>query len=112
MAVFRRQESARHNFRLGFDLPRVLVDGNDRHDDAVLGEVLAVANDEFLDLFERAGIDADASGGHRFATVGGVVGEFDRLAVFDQQNFFGDRADRVRQRGSGGTVGGIRRGSE
>ena len=77
----------------------MFVDGDDRHDHAVLGQMLAVANDDFLDLFERAGIDADASRRHRLAAIGGVVGEFDRLAVFDQQNFSGNRAHRMRQRG-------------
>ena len=61
--------------------------------------MLAVADDDFLDFLERAGIDADAARGHRFAAVGAVFGEFDRLAVFDQQDFLGHRANRVRQGG-------------
>ena len=77
----------------------MLVDGDDRHDYAVLGEMLPVAYDEFFDLLERPGIHAHAPRRHRIAPVRGVFGEFYRLAVFDQENFPGHRAYRMRQRG-------------
>ena len=77
----------------------MLVDGDDGHDDAVFGQVFPIADDDFVDFLERARIDADAARGDRLAAVGAVVGEFNGLAVFDQQDFLGHRADRVRQGG-------------
>src|SRR5579872_6113390 len=59
--------------------------------------MLAIADDEFLDLFERAGIDAHATCRHRLATVRTVIGEFNCLTVFNQENFSGDCAYVMRK---------------
>ena len=84
-----------------FDAAGVFVDGDDGDDHAVFGEVFAVADDDFFDFFEGAGIDQDASCGDRIATVDAVFGEFDALAVFEKKNFAGD-ARRVDGRGRRG----------
>jgi len=90
----------------------VLVDCNDRDDDAVLGEMFAFADDNFLDFFQRTGIDENATGGDRFAAEGAIFVEFDAMAVLEEKNFAGDqrRLDARAQRGGRG--GEIRRARE
>jgi hypothetical protein len=84
---------------VGFEFAGVFVDGDDGNDDAVLREMAAVADDDFFDLFERAGIDEDAAGGDGIAAEGAVFGELDGLAIFDKKNFFGNDAELVGERG-------------
>ena len=68
----------------------VFVDGDDGDDDAVFGEVPAVADDNFFNFFERAGIDARTTGGDWVAAVGAVFGEFDDWPSSMKQDFAGD----------------------
>jgi len=81
-AHLQTEEASRYDFRLRLDQAGMFVDGDDRHHDAILGEMLAVANDELLDFLKRARIDADASsrplarGEYAASSV-----EFDWLAV-------------------------------
>src|SRR2546425_1285988 len=91
------QKSSGDDFRQRFDFPRVFVDGDDRHDDAVFGEVLPVANDELLDLFERAGIDQNAARRKRFPAISALSGKFNWLPIFDEQDFSRHYAKLMRQ---------------
>src|SRR6202035_1512991 len=61
--------------------------------------MLAVANDDFLDFLEGAGIDADAAGGYGIAAVGPVFGEFKGVAIFEDEDFAGDAAKLIGERG-------------
>src|SRR5229473_3261594 len=92
-------QSSRHDFRVRFHLAGVLVDGDDRHDDAVFGKMFSIADHDVFDFFERTGIHADASCGHRIAPVRAVFREFNLLAVFDEQNFSGHHAQLMRESG-------------
>ena len=57
-------EAAHDDLGRAFDEAGALVDGDDGQDDAVFGEVLAVADDDvFDDVDGAAGVDADAAGG-------------------------------------------------
>src|SRR2546425_6004531 len=91
------QKSSVDDFRQRFDFPRVFVDGDDGPDDAVLGEVLPVANDELLDLFERAGIDQNAARRKRFPAISALSGKFNWLPIFDEQDFSRHYAKLMRQ---------------
>ena len=86
------EESARDDFRLGFHLAGVFVDGNDGDDYAVFGKVFAIADHYIFDFFEGAGIDADAACRDGIAAADTVLREFDALAVFEEENFSGDAA--------------------
>src|SRR5258707_14583537 len=77
----------------------MFVDRDNGDDDAVFGEVLAVADDGFFDFFEGAGVDTDAAGGHGIAAEGAVFSEFDRVAVFEDEDFPGDAAELISERG-------------
>jgi hypothetical protein len=73
----------------------VFVDGDDGDDDAVFGEVAAIADDGFFDFFQRTGVDKSAAGGYGVAAIGALFGEFDLLAVFHEQDFARDDAELV-----------------
>src|SRR5712692_226550 len=92
------EEAAGHDFGLRFELPGVFVDGDDRHDHAVFGEMLAVADDDILDLFERTGIHAHAPSRDGIAPLCAIVGELDALAIFEKQDFFRDSSELVGER--------------
>src|SRR5205814_2992414 len=98
IAVIVADETAADDFRLRSELAGVLVDCNDRDDDAVLGEMFAFADDNFLDFFQRTGIDENATGGDRFAAEGAIFVEFDAMAVLEEKDFAGDSTDLMRER--------------
>ncbi len=77
----------------------MFVDGDDGDDDAVFGEVAAIADDGLFDFFEGAGIDEGAAGGDGIAAVGAVFGEFDLLAVFHEQDLARYDTELMRERG-------------
>src|SRR5215469_4080002 len=81
-----------------FHAAGMLVDGDDGNDDAIFGEMLAVADYYVFDFFQRAGIDADPAGGDWLFTARSAFREFDGLAVFDQQNFFGNASQLMSER--------------
>src|SRR5713101_3500385 len=99
LAVVAGQKAARHDLRLRFEPPGVFVNGEDGDDDAGLREVFAVADDDVLDLFERAGVHANAARGYRFGARRAFLGELDGPAVFDEQNLTGDDAELMGQGG-------------
>src|SRR6266850_4544895 len=92
-------QTARHDFGMGLHLTGMFIDRNDRHDDAVFGEMFAITDYDVFDFFERTGIHAHASCGHRIAPVRAVFREFNRLAVFDEENFSGHYAQLMRESG-------------
>src|SRR6266566_8248414 len=91
------QKAAGDDFRQRFDFSGVFVDGDDGHDDAVFGEMLPVANDELLDLFERAGIDQNAARRKRLPAISPLSGKFNWLPIFDEQDFSRHYAKLMRQ---------------
>jgi hypothetical protein len=93
------EHAAGDDFGLRFHSAGVFVDGDDRDDDAVFGEMLAVADDDFLDFLKGAGIDADAAGGNGIAAEGAVFGKFEGVAVFENQDFAGYAAKLMGKRG-------------
>src|SRR6267142_1514732 len=92
-------QAARHDFRMRFHLARVFVDRDDRHDDPVFGKMFSIPDYDVFDFFERTGIHADASCSHGIAPERAVFREFNRLAVFDEQNFSGHHAQLMREGG-------------
>src|SRR6266850_5599970 len=92
-------QAARNDFRMRFHLAGMLIDRDDRHDDTIFGKMLSIADYDVFDFFERTGIHAHASGGYRIAPVRAFLGEFDRLAVLDQEDFAGHSAKLMRERG-------------
>src|SRR4029077_4901667 len=93
------EHAAGDDFGLRFHSAGVFVDGDDGDDDAVFGEMLAVADDHFLDFLEGAGIDADAAGGYGVAAEGAVFGKFEGVAVFENQDFAGYAPKLIGKRG-------------
>jgi len=85
------------DFGEGFQAAGMLVDGDNGNDDAVLGEVTAVADDHLFDFLERAGIHEDAARGDGIAAESGILGEFDDVAIFKKQDFAGDDAEGMRE---------------
>src|SRR5579885_117796 len=77
----------------------MFVDGDDGDDDAVFGEMAAIADDNLLDFLKRAGINEDAARGDGIAAESGFLGEFDDMAIFKEQDFAGDDAEGMRERG-------------
>src|ERR1039458_4318199 len=74
-----------------FHLAGALVDGDDRQDDAALGDVLAVADDHVLnDVDGAAGIDADAADGDLAALGRAVLVKVEDLTVFEEDDFLDD----------------------
>src|SRR5712675_1794081 len=61
--------------------------------------MLAIADDDFFDFLEGAGIDADAASSYGIAAMSAVFVEFKSLAIFEEQNFAGDAAELVSERG-------------
>src|SRR5882672_10966439 len=92
-------QTARHDFRVRFHLAGVLVDRDDRHDDAVFGKMFSIADYDVFDFFKRTGIHAHAACGHWIAPERAVFCEFNLLAVFDKQNFSGHHAQLMRESG-------------
>src|SRR6266852_2531835 len=92
-------QATRHDFRMGFHLAGMFIDRNDRHDDAVFGKMFSIPEYDVFDFFERTRIHADASCGHRIAPERAVFREFNRLAVFDEENFSGNHAQLMRESG-------------
>src|ERR1700756_1422753 len=82
-----------------FHAASVFVDGDDGDDDAVFGEVLAITDDNFFDLFEGAGVHEDAPGSDGIAAIRAVFGELERVAVFENEDFSGNAAKLIRERG-------------
>src|SRR5260370_653442 len=93
------EHAAGDDFGLRLHAAGVFVDGDDGDDDAVFGEMLAVADDDFFDFLEGAGIDADASGGHGIAAASAILGEFEGVAVFENEDFAGNAAELISERG-------------
>src|SRR5437762_9681175 len=60
--------------------------------------MFAFADDNFLDFFQRTGIDENATGGDRFAAEGAIFVEFDAMAVLEEKDFAGDSTDLMRER--------------
>src|SRR5882762_1413373 len=61
--------------------------------------MLAIADDDFFDFLEGAGIDANTPSSYGIATLGAVFVEFKSLTIFEEQNFAGDAAELVSERG-------------
>src|SRR6267154_1269319 len=61
--------------------------------------MLTIADDDFFDFLEGAGIDADTASSYGIATMGAVFVKFKSLAIFEEQNFAGDAAELVSERG-------------
>jgi len=112
LPIFRRQEASRYDFRLRLDQAGMFVDGDDRHHEPILGEMLAsrMTNSSISSSEPESTQTRPAVTGSR--RLRSVVGEFDWLAVFDQKNFSRHHADVVRKARRGGIAGGIRRGPE
>src|SRR5579862_5355792 len=91
-------ESARNDFRLGFELSGVLVNCDDGDDNAVFGKMPAIANHHFFDFFQGTGIHQHATGGNRIAAERAILGKFNALAVFRKKDFAADHAQLVGQR--------------
>src|SRR3972149_4539915 len=69
------------------DVAGLLVDGDDDHEHAVVGEGPAVAEDDVPDLADRQAVDEDVAGRDRGGPPGGAVGqELDRLAGLDDEH--------------------------
>src|SRR2546430_10899633 len=60
--------------------------------------MFAFAVDNFLDFFQRTGIDENSTCGDRFAAEGAIFVEFDAMTVLEEKNFAGDCADLMRER--------------
>ena len=93
------EHAAGDDFWQGFHFAGVLIDGDDGDDDAVFGKMLAIADDYFLDFLEGAGIDADAARSDGIAAADAILRELDRLAVFEEEDFAGDAAELMSERG-------------
>src|SRR5580692_224791 len=61
--------------------------------------MFAIANDDFFDFLERAGIYEDASSGDGIAPGDAVFCKFDALAIFEKKNFAGDDAELMSEGG-------------
>ncbi len=99
VAVVGRQKAATDDFGCGLEAACVFVDGEDRNDDAIFGEVAAFANYDLFDFFERAGIDQNAAGRNGIAAAGAVGCEFKDLAGLHEENFAGDGVELLCERG-------------
>ena len=76
---------------------RLLVDGHDDHEHAVVGEGSTIAQDDVPDIPDRQPVDIDVAGGHRGGAPCAAVGrELDRRAVLDDEHVLGrdPRLDR------------------
>src|SRR6266850_7770842 len=98
LAVVAHQAS-RDDLRVRVHLAGMFVDRDDGHDDPVFGKMFSIADHDVFDFFERTGIHADASCGHRIAPERAVFREFNRLAVFDEENFSGHHAQLMCESG-------------
>src|SRR6267154_1812577 len=63
--------------------------------------MLAIADYDFFDFLEGAGIDADTASSYGIAAVGAIFSEFEGVTVFKEQNFSGDAAELI---GEGGVA--------
>ena len=80
------------------DRARLLVDGHDDHEDAVVGERSTVAQDDVADVTDRQPVDVDIAGGDRRAAPRRAVGvELDRHPVLDDEHVLGLDAGLDRQ---------------
>ena len=69
------------------DVARLLVDGHDDHEHAVVRERSPVAEHDLADVADREAVHEHVAGGHLLAAAGGAVGEdLDRLAVLDDEH--------------------------
>ena len=80
-------EAAGDDLRLADDRAGLLVDGDDDHEHAVVGEGSPVAQDDVADIADRQPVDVDVAGGDRGGAPRGAVGEeLDRRAVLDDEH--------------------------
>src|ERR1700676_1486310 len=91
--------AAGDDFGRRFEAAGLFVDGDDGADEAVFGKMAAIADDDFFDFLEGAGIDENASGGDGIAGESAVFVEFEEVTVFEEQDFAGDAAELVSERG-------------
>src|SRR5207244_853533 len=78
-----------HDFGQAFEAAGVSVDGDDRHHDAVFGEVAAVANDHVLHhVVHRSGIDADPAHGDPPGFARAMVVDLQNVAGFHDEALF------------------------
>src|ERR1700686_3186617 len=87
-AVVAGIEPARHNLGRSLDASGELVDGDDRHHEAVFAEMAAVFDNNVFDYVgARARIDADAAHIDAAGLAGAKFVDFENVSSFDQHHF-------------------------
>src|SRR5229473_3133909 len=76
-------------FSTTFRAARVLIDGDDRQHEAVLGQMAPVANHHILDyLVDGSGVDIDTAHGDRFALPRTLAIDHQGLSRFKDEGVF------------------------